>query len=134
MANAFYAKGKQHILQGDINWLTDAIKMVLVDQADYTPVVATHEFLSDIPIAAQVAISPAFSGKTATDGVAGSSDVVILGVTGDEFEYVVVFKDTGDAATSPLICIYDTAYGMPFTPTGGSITVAFTSATKVFKL
>ena len=57
MANALYDKGRQGFLEGSIDWDTDTIKVVLIDTADYTVNLATHQYLSDIPAAARVATS-----------------------------------------------------------------------------
>lgn len=123
MANALYTKYREKALQGQINWLADNIKVVLVDSADYTVNTATHEFLSDVPSAARVATSANLTGKTATGGVADAADVTFPSVTGDVSEALVIFKDTGTDTTSPLIAYIDTATGLAVTPNGGDITV-----------
>ncbi len=123
MANALYTKYREKALQGQINWLTDNIKVVLVDSADYTVNTATHEFLSDIPSAGRVATSANLTGKTATGGVADANDVTFPSVTGDVSESLVIYKDTGTDTTSPLIAYIDTATGLAVTPNGGDITV-----------
>jgi hypothetical protein len=47
----------------------------------------------------------------------------------------VIYKDTGTAATSPLIAYIDTATGLPVTPNGGDITVTWDNGSnKIFKL
>ena len=133
--NRLYDKGREAFLGGDIDFASDTIKAVLVDGADYTLDLAADEFLDDIPAAAQVAISDALSGKSVTLGVANASDLTISGVSGDQFEYIVLFKDTGDSTTSPLIMCIDSAIGLPFTPEGGSIKLKWSNlASKIFKL
>lgn len=135
MANALYAKGRQKFLEGGIAWLADNIKLVFVDTGAYTVNLATHEFLSDITAGARIATSPNLSGKTSTDGVADATDPVVSAVTGTTVEAAVLYKDTGTASTSPLICFLDTATGLPFTPNGGDVTYQFPSdANKIFKL
>jgi len=135
MANALYDKGRQKFLSGDLDWDAHDIKAVLVDSADYTPDLANDEFLSAIAVGGRVATSANLSGKTVTAGVADAADVTFSAVTGDPCEYVVIYRDTGDAATSPLIARIDTATGLPVTPNGGDITVTWDSgANKIFKL
>lgn len=135
MSNALYDKGRQKFLEGDIHWLTDTIKVVLVDLADYTPNLSTDEFLSNIPTAARVAISPALTNKTSTAGVADADNVVFTSVTGDQSEAIVIFKDTGTDTTSPLIAFIDSAVGLPVTPNGGDIEVQWDDGpNKIFKL
>ncbi len=64
-----------------------------------------------------------------------AADVVFSAVTGDPSEALVIYKDTGDAATSPLIAYIDTAAGLPVTPSGTDITVTWDSGVnKIFKL
>lgn len=135
MANALYTKYREKALQGQINWLADNIKVVLVDAADYTVNTATHEFLSDIPSAGRVATSANLSGKTATGGVADANDVTFPSVSGDISEALVIYKDTGTDTTSPLIAYIDTATGLAVTPNGGDITVIWPNdAGRIFSL
>jgi hypothetical protein len=135
MANALYAKGREGFLDGSIDWDTDNIKLVLVDAADYTIDLATHDNLDDIPSGARVATSGNLASKTKTDGVADAADVVLSAVSGDPCELIVLYKDTGTPSTSRLICAIDTATGLPVTPNGGDITIAWDNgANKIFKL
>lgn len=137
MANALYDKAREAFLGADIDWLADNIKAVLVDAADYTINLSTHQFLSDIPSGARVATSGNLASKTATAGVADADDVTFSSVTGDPSELIVLYKDTGSAATSPLICAIDTVSSgaLSVTPNGGDITVAWDNgANKIFKL
>lgn len=135
MTNALYDHGRQTILEGGVAWLTDSIKAVLVDSAAYTPNLASHQFLSDIPSGARIATSPALGSKTSTAGVADAADAVFSAVTGPQSEFVVLYKDTGTATTSALIAYIDTAVGLPVTPNGGDITVQWDNGTnRIFKL
>lgn len=135
MANRLYDAGRQRFLEGEIAWLTDNIKAVLVDTAAYTVNTATHQVLSDIPLAARVSTSPNLGGKTATAGVADADDVTFTNATGPTSEALVIFKDSGDPNTSPLILYVDTATGLPVIPNGGSIAVQWDSGpNKLFKL
>lgn len=135
MANALYDKGRESFLKGEINWLGNDIKAVLVDLADYTPNLSTHQYLSDIPGAARVATSPVFTSKTTAAGVADADNVTWTSVTGDPSEALVIYQDSGSAGTSRLIAFIDTATGLPVTPNGGDIIVAWDDgANKIFKL
>lgn len=135
MANSHYDLGLQKFLEGSIAWLTDDIKAVLVDGADYTPNLATDEFLADIAVGGRVATSGNFTSKTSTGGVADAADVTLSAVTGDESEYIAIYKDTGSAATSPLIGLIDTATNLPITPNGGDIIISWDNgANRIFKL
>ena len=135
MANALYGLAKKKFLDGDIDLLVDDIKVTLVDGADYTANLSTDEFYDDIPAGARVATSGNLASKTTTLGVFDAADVTFSAVTGDPSEILVIWKDTGVEATSPLIAYIDTATGLPVTPNGGDITVTWDSgANKIFAL
>lgn len=135
MASALYDKGRQAFLEGDIDWLNDTIKVVLVDTADYTVDLAAHDFLNDVPSAARVATSAALASKSAVNGIADAADVTFSSVSGDQAEVLILFKDTGTESTSPLIAYIDTATSLPVTPDGNDITVQWDNgANKIFKL
>lgn len=122
MANAFYSLGAQKILEGEIDWTTDDFKAILVDTDDYSVNLDTHEFLSDVAAGAIVKTSGNLSGKSTTLGVADCADITFTSVTGDQFEAVIFYKDSGDPATSPLLMYFDVADGLPMTPSGTNIT------------
>ena len=135
MTNALYGKARQAFLDGDLDWSANTIKAVLVDVADYTVSIDTHEFLSDIPSGARVATSAAFASKTSTLGVADAADISFTTVVGDQSEALVIFADTGVVGTSRLIAYIDTATGLPVTPNGGNINVTWDNgANRIFKL
>ena len=48
---------------------------------------------------------------------------------------IIIYKDTGTEATSPLIAMIDTATGLPITPNGGDIIVTWDNGVnKIFKV
>jgi hypothetical protein len=136
MANALFDKGREAFLGGDLDWDAHNIKLVCVDHADDTPNVATDDFLDDIASAARVATSGNFANKTKTNGVADADDITLTSVTGDQFESIVLYNDSGGTeASKHLIAYIDTATGLPTTPSGGDIIVQWDSgANKIFKL
>lgn len=135
MANQLYTKAKEALLNGDIDLDTNTIKAILVDAADYNPVLATDNALDDIPAGARVATSPALTGCSITDGVFNASPVTLPAVSGDQFEYIVVYKEGVSEALSPLILLIDSATGFPCTPSGTDIILSWdTGANKIFKL
>jgi len=135
MADALYGLGRQKILEGSIAMLTDDIKVVLVDLADYTLAIDTHDFLDDIPAGARVATSGNMTSKTSTLGVFDAANETFSAVSGDVSEALVIYKDSGVASTSPLIAYIDSATGLPVTPNGGDITITWDAgANKIFKL
>ena len=135
MANALFDKARQRFLEGQFNWNTDTIKAVLVDTGTYTVNLSAHEFLSDIGTGARISTSGAFTGKATTGGAADANDITFTSVTGASIEAIVLYKDTGTDATSPLIAFIDTATGLPITPNGGDIITTWDNgANKIFKL
>ena len=135
MSNALYDKGREGFLDGSIDWDTDDIRCILIDTADYSVDLATHDNLDDVPGDARVATSGAFTGKTVAAGVADAADVTLSSVTGDTCEAIVIYKHTGTESTSRLIAYIDSATGVPVTPNGGDITIQWDSgANKIFKL
>lgn len=133
MANAMYDLGREHILKGEIDLDTDNLKLVCMDHADDTPLPQSDEALDDLLLAGRVATS----GNLATINIGSSSgktyfdaaDVVLSTVTGDEFESINLYKDSGVESTSYLFVYIDTATGLPCTPNGGDITIQWAGAT-----
>lgn len=135
MANALYDAGREAFLNGDIDWSSDDIRVILVDTNDYTVNLATHNALDDIDAGARVAVSGALTGKSSTAGVADAADVTFSSVTGDVSEALVIYKHTGTESTSLLIAYIDTATGLPVTPNGGNISIAWDNSTnRIFRL
>lgn len=135
MANALYDKGREGFLDGSIDWDTNSIKVVLVDEADDTIDLAVDDNLDDRAAASRVATSGNLANKTVTNGVADADDITFTAVSGDQFESFDLYKDTGTESTSRLICNIDTATGLPSTPSGGDITIRWDSGSnRIFKL
>ena len=137
MANALYDKGREFCLEGAIAWLTANIKVVSIDEADDVPDLALDDFLDDITAGAREFQSGNLASKTSTNGVADAADLApaFSGASGDQFESITIFRDSGSAATSELICNIDSATGLPLTPDGGNIDIAWSSAgDRIFKL
>jgi hypothetical protein len=126
MANALYPIGKKAILDGDIDFLTDTIKIVLCDvTVTYN---SAHDFLNDIAAGDRVATSGALSSKTTTGGAFDAADVTFTALTGNAVTSWILFKDTGTESTSQLIAFFDTVSGggaLSFTPNGGNFTLSF---------
>jgi len=135
MANALYEHGRENFALGAIHWASDNIKIMFVDEADDAVDLANDEDLADRLAAARVAISGNLGTKDASAGVCDAADITVATVTGDQFESVDIYKDSGVEGTSLLIGNIDTATGLPFTPSGGDIEVQWDAgANKIFKL
>ena len=134
MANALYGKGKEKMLSAAINFLTDTLKVALVENT-YPQSLTADEFYNDI--STYVLGTPQTLGtKSVTLGVFDAADVTYTAVTtGDTCEAVVIYKDTGVAGTSPLLAYIDTITGFPLATNGGDITVQWDSGSfKIFSL
>lgn len=135
MSNALYDFGREGFLDGSIDWDTNTIKCVLIDTADYTVNLTTHDNLDDVAAGARVGTPQTLGSKTVTAGVADAADVTFTAVTGDPCEAIIIWKDTGVESTSRLIAYIDSATGLAVTPNGGDIVIAWSSgASKIFKL
>ena len=134
MANAHYAKGKEKILSGAVNYPTDTIKVALVKNT-YPQDLANDEFFTSIS-AYVVGTPQALASKTVAAGVFDADDAVFLAVpAGSALEGVVIYKDTGVAGTSPLLHYIDDITGFPLATNGGDITIAWSNgAYKIFSL
>lgn len=127
MASALYPIGKKAILDADIDLLVDTIKAVLVDTGTYT-YSAAHDFLNDL--SGTVGTAQTLGTKSTTSGTFDAADVTYTAVTGNSVEAIVIYKDTGNSATSNLIAYID---GISVTPNGGDITVAW-NASGIFSI
>lgn len=135
MANTLYDFARQRFLEAQINWMTDTVKVILVDTGAYTPQTAIHQYLSDIPTSARIAGPVTLTSKATTGGAADAADCTFVSVTGNSIEAIIIYADTGVEATSPLIAFIDTATGLPITPNGGDIIVTWDNGTnKIFKV
>jgi len=125
MANVVYPTALKPILDADVDFLSDTIRAVLVDTGTYT-YSAAHDFFNDVTGVVGSAVT--LGSKTTTGGAFDAADAVFTAVTGATVEAVVIYKDTGTAGTSQLIAYIDTATGLPATPNGGDITVAWNAS------
>lgn len=136
--SSLYTPYKQKMLDSSAPDLTATnIKLGLIDGADYTIDLTNHDFWDDVPAAAKVASSGNLAGKSIAAGVFDATDLTpaFAAVTGDPSEYIIGYRDTAVAGTSELLWINDSATGLPVTPNGGDINVAFDNgANKIFKL
>lgn len=128
---AFYAKGIQKLITGGIDLDTDTFKVALVSSS-YTPNREVDEFWDDIDGNEVTGTNWAAGGQTLS-GVSVTidtandlvifkwSDVSVATVTLTDGKYAVVRKDTGSAATSPLLGLvtFDTALA----PTAGTLLI-----------
>ena len=133
--NALYEGARRRMLQGQLNVLTDTLKVYLVDAEYYTVDTAGHEFLSSVPAPARIAGPITLSNKAVTTaGAFDADDVTFSSVSGASGEAIILYKDSGDEATSPLILYLGAATGLPITPNGGDISAVWDNGTnRIFR-
>lgn len=128
MANAFYPAFKEALLAGDVDLADGAVTAVLVDTAGYT-FSAAHDALNDIPAGARIGTPQVLAGKTIASGTLNASDITFPTVpAGATAEALVLYVAGASDAASRLIAYFDTMEGLPVTPNGGDIDVAWDNA------
>jgi hypothetical protein len=136
VANDLYPSARESFLTGEIDWMSDDIRIVLVDVGYVYS--SAHDFLDDVGAGFRVATSSSLTGKDATGGVADASDVTLTAVSGDDIEGVIVYQHTGVDATSRLIAFYDllaSGVEIDVTPDGTDARVRWSNgATKMFMI
>lgn len=133
MPSAIYPKYKEAILQATANSsLTGTVKVALVDTGAYT-YNAAHEFYSSLTgiVGPAQASQPVLASKTYVNGLFDAADVTFTAVSGVSIEAVVIYIDTGSAATSRLVAFIDQFTAV--TPNGGDITITW-NASGIFQL
>ena len=135
MANQLYETGRSAFLRGEIDWQGDDMVVALLD-GTYTRS-SSDEFAADLT--GVLATAPLTGCTVLADGVADADDVSVSGVSlGETVERIVIYKDTGSAATSPLIWYADEnddTTTISRAGDGSAITLVWSAApTRVFRI
>lgn len=133
MANALFPSWKQALLEFTANNDLDGqtVKVALVT-AGYT-YSSSDQYYSSVS-ASVVGTPQTLGSKTFTDGVFDAADVLFTSVSGSQVVSLVIYIDTGSAATSPLVAFIDTGVtNLPVTPNGGDIAITW-NASGIFAL
>lgn len=141
MSDALFDSGREGFLDGSLDWNTATIKCSLVRGYTFS---ASHKFLSDVTGAGAVLVATAtLTTPTVIAGVAGADAVTFTSVpTGAACNALLIYQSsapTGGAdlanTAQRMIAYLDTVTGLPVTPNGGNINVAWDSGSnKIFKL
>ena len=116
MANAVVNSYKADMVEGNVAFLTNTIKLMLLDNV-HTTNIDTQLFIDDVSAnevsgTGYSAGGATLGSKTSTidntndRGVMDSADVTFSAST-ITARYGVIYKDTGTPGTSPIIGIYD---------------------------
>lgn len=130
MANSLYTKARVAFLSGLIDVLGDTINVALAT-ASYSPNVATDEFFDAVEaftVGTPQTVANISIDETGGDAIVFGDPVTFVSLTGDTVVYIVIYKYTGDSATSRLIALLDTASGLPLIPNGTSVPIAWSVA------
>jgi len=135
MANVIYPYARQDFGAANINWVTDDIKIVLLNSTYVYD--GADRYLTDLT--GTVATSANLAGKTNVFGVMDASDVVLSSVAaGSTVTQVVIYQDTGTPGTSRLLVFFDrraTSVLISTATDNGDIVVIWSDGTnKIFKI
>jgi len=126
MASQHYNLALQEFWKGTIGDATSAgvtVKVRLMRVSAYT-ISQAHQFLTSLPAAIVTDVTlgtKTANGAGADPGCFDAADATFTSVpSGAAIDCLAVFKDTGTAATSPLLFYID---GFTVTPNGGDITI-----------
>jgi hypothetical protein len=131
-ANRLYSKYRQALvsyssagLSAAIDLATDTIKIAAVT-GSYTPNTTTDQFYT--AISANVVGTPqTLTYASSAAGLYKSSNNPAFTIPASTtVTYLVIYKDTGTAGTSPLLAIFDTGTNIPFTQGSSSGTLNVT--------
>jgi hypothetical protein len=134
MANQIYNSFKKDIMSGGIDLDTDTIKVALVTST-YTPNIDTHTKFSDI--------TNEVTGTGYTAGGVTLSSVTVTQDNTNDLAYMdaadvswasstitargaVIYKSTGTASTSPLVCYVD--FGADKSSSSGTFQITWDAA------
>lgn len=134
MPNALYNSGKQALLRGELNLQDSAIAAALVS-IGYSFDANLHT--NTTSITAHILGTPqVLTAKTTANGVFDAADITYLALTaGAQARAVVLYRDTGVAATSTLVAFIDTISGFPLATNGGDVTIQWDNgAFRIFSL
>lgn len=127
--STLYLKGIEQAFLGNIDCENDTIKLKYM-QTGYTPNAGTHAFLSDVSASeASGAPTETLASVDIRIDAANSrvefdcADVTENSITTSTDKFII-YKDTGSAATSPLIACIDIAEGT-VAPVAGTLAITF---------
>lgn len=138
MPNGLFDSAKESFLSGGLNLSSVNLAVALVDNGTLVPNLSNHDFMNDIRTAVvydsvdNSNTAPAtdyLASKSITDGTFSANDITLSAVSGSTAESLVIYEDNGGGdASSALVVYLDTATGLPVTPNGGDISIAWDSS------
>lgn len=128
----------EHQLLSDIEWDTDVFKLALTNTA---PNLTTADFFNDITeitagngyVAGGPTVTVSHSRTGGTSKILGTDVTITATGAIGPFRYAVLYKSTGTASTSPLVCMWD--YGSSITMANAdTFTADFDATNGIFQL
>jgi hypothetical protein len=122
MSNFVYGKAKEAMLNGQINVVSNSLKVLLVSSS-YVPSINSDQYVSNINVNHIINRSGVIQNVTNTLGVLDASDIVISEHDGSAFNAVVLYQNGTSDSDSRLISYIDTSAGLPFAGVNFSLPV-----------
>ena len=120
-----------------VDFLTDDIDVSLLDATDSGAITSATEnygqvdtptVVADRSDSANVPLGTKTVGSIA-DGTFDAADVTFSTITGDQADYLVLYKYDATPANATMIVTWDSATtGLPVTPNGGDITITWNAS------
>lgn len=114
MANFIYKKTKQSIMNGQINFSSNFLKILIIDKTYYTPNENTDEYVSDIPPTAIKKRSSQLENVTNFLGIIDAQNLSIPDYDGSAFNAIVLYISGNSDSNSRLVFFIDISDGLPF--------------------
>lgn len=124
--NSMMGKTSDYSARVDVD--TDTLKVAFVDQDTATPA-AANVFVTSFSSALVPAFASAQTLGTPTigvssDGALDAVDTVFTSLSGASVEGIVIWKNVTSVSDSPNLAYFNSGVtGLPFTPTGGDVTI-----------
>lgn len=118
-AKRWYPNFAQALLEWPVNSDVSAgtVKAALINTSVYTAL-STDTFMTDVTANAIVGAPQVVGSKTFTSGTFLGANVTFPGLTGSTASAILVYLDSGAAATSRVMLYLGVAQGLPLTPNG----------------
>lgn len=117
MATFKYDHACDMFASAQLSWISGSIKAMLVANS-YGPL-RTHKFVSEVFVGAILLRTDELLNRATNAGVCrGDVPELLAFEAGEPVVALILYADTGDDTTSPLIYYSSDGPGFPFTPTG----------------
>lgn len=123
MPNFIYGKAKESLFKGEINLLSNFIKVLFIDSQNYTPAQNIDQFVSDVPESAIKKRSNPLQNVTNNLGVIDAQDLVEIDYSGSPFDALILYLDHADDSSARLLAYIDSSVGLPFSGSSSVIPV-----------